>query len=113
VEWLALVDVELIALWVFHRDRVMIEALFTRGAENCGTEIRQPLCLGVDSLPPGCDRDRPSAADVDVEVQRASGSGSAQSITSWYRTAIGSPIGSCTGGSAGAAGYSGSLKYQR
>jgi hypothetical protein len=31
--------------------------------------VAQPSCLGVDSLPAGFDRNRPPAADVDVEVE--------------------------------------------
>ena len=68
-EWLPSVDVELVALWVFHRYRVVIDAFLAQVADHRGTEIRQPCCLGVDSLPAGCDRNLPPAADVNVEVE--------------------------------------------
>jgi hypothetical protein len=53
----------------FHRYRVVVDALSAQDGDHAGTEIRQPPGLGVDSLPAGCDRDRPPAADVDVEVE--------------------------------------------
>src|ERR1039457_1625958 len=152
------VDVELVALRVFHRDCVVVEAFRVQDADEQGTEIGQAARLRVDALPAGLDRDRAAAADTDIEVQpvlgrfairyhlepdprpatagiddavravpssssgtprsrqyasqlakpsggglssypsaaaqkRASGSGSAQSITSWKLTAIGLPLG--------------------
>jgi hypothetical protein len=63
------VDVELVTLRVFHRYPVVIEALLGQGADDGGSEIRQPSCLGVDPLPARRDRDRTPAADVNVDVE--------------------------------------------
>src|SRR6266702_3410096 len=62
------VDVELVALGVFHRDRVVVEPLRVHDADQGGAKIAQPPRLGVDALPPGFARNRAPAADMYVEV---------------------------------------------
>src|ERR1039457_7027135 len=63
------VDVELVALRVFHRDCVVIEAFGAQDADEHSTEIGQAARLRVNALPAGLDRDRAAAADADIEVQ--------------------------------------------
>jgi hypothetical protein len=61
------VDVELVALKIFHRYPVVVDALLGHDAGDRSPAVRQPPCLGVDSLFAGLDRNRPPAAGVDVE----------------------------------------------
>src|SRR5204863_9322237 len=63
------VDVELVALRVPHTHRVVIETLGSQRHGPGGAELAQPLRLGLDPLPAGLHRQRPPAADVDVEVE--------------------------------------------
>jgi hypothetical protein len=71
----ASVDVELVALWVFHPHRVVIEAVGAQGSGERGPGIGQPPGLGIGSLHAGSERNRTvlawpaAAADVDVEVE--------------------------------------------
>src|SRR5258708_28330478 len=66
------VDVELVALGVPQRDRVVVKALLkflAQVAEQRGAEVAQPPGLGVHALLAGLDREVPPAAGVDVEVE--------------------------------------------
>src|SRR5215472_15581998 len=66
------VDVELVALGVPQRDRVVVKALLeflAQVAEQRGAEVTQPPGLGVHALLAGLDREVPPAAGVDVEVE--------------------------------------------
>src|SRR5580704_17349429 len=66
------VDVELVALGVLQRDRVVVHALLeflAQVAEQRGAEITQPQGLGVHTLPAGVDGEVSPAAGVDVDVE--------------------------------------------
>src|SRR6266568_2939776 len=66
------VDVELVALGVPQRDRVVVKALLkflAQVAEQRGAEVAQPPGLGIHALLAGLDREVPLAAGVDVEVE--------------------------------------------
>src|ERR1700746_76026 len=66
------VDVELLALGVLQRDRVVVHALLeflAQVAEQRGAEITQPQGLGVHALLAGLDREVSPAAGVDVDVE--------------------------------------------
>jgi hypothetical protein len=66
------VDVELVALRVLQRDRVVVHALLeflAQVAEQRGAEITQPQGLGVHTLLAGLDREASPAAGVDVDVE--------------------------------------------
>src|SRR5690349_20704970 len=70
------VDVELDALGVLQRDRVVVHALLeflAQIAEQRGAEITQPQGLGVHALLAGLDRELWPAAGVDVEVEPIAG----------------------------------------
>src|SRR5215813_1016921 len=61
----ASVDVELVALGVPQRDRVVVKALLEflpQAAEQRGAEVAQPPGLGVRALLAGLDREVPPAA---------------------------------------------------
>src|ERR1700678_2107263 len=67
----ASVDVELVALWVLHPHRVVIQAVGAQGSGGRGSEICQPPAFGVDSLHSDGEGDRTvggagAAAGVDV-----------------------------------------------
>src|ERR1039457_5820338 len=63
------VDVELVALRVFHRDAVVVEAFGIQDTDEQGTETGQTGRLRVDALPARLDRNRAPATDTDIEVQ--------------------------------------------
>src|SRR5215471_15206435 len=66
------VDVELVALGVPQRDRIVVKALLeflAQVAEQRGAEVAQPPGLGVHALLAGLDRQVRPAAGVDVEVE--------------------------------------------
>src|SRR5215831_16376264 len=66
------VDVELVALGVPQRDRIVVKTLLeflAQVAEQRSAEIAQPPGLGVYALLAGLDREVPPAACVDVEVE--------------------------------------------
>src|SRR5215471_4748651 len=68
----ALVDIELVALGIPQRDRVVVKALLeflAQIAQQRGAEVAQPPGLGVHALLAGLDREVPPAAGVDVEVE--------------------------------------------
>src|SRR6185437_16577875 len=63
------VDIELVALWVLHPDRVVVHPFLGQCARDGGAQAGQPAGLRVDSHPASLDRVRPLATGVDVEVQ--------------------------------------------
>src|SRR6478609_4179435 len=65
----ASVDVELVALGVFHRNRVVIEALVAERGDDRSPEAGQTPRLGVYPLLAGRERHRTPAAHVHVKVQ--------------------------------------------
>src|SRR5215472_14935012 len=66
------VDVELVALGVPQRDRVVVKALLeflAQVAKQRGAEVAQPPGLGVHAVLAGLVREVPPAAGVDVEMK--------------------------------------------
>src|SRR5260370_16464689 len=69
LRWWPSVDVELVALRVLHRDRVVVKAVGVQDADYHATQTGQPARLRVDALPADLDRNRAAAADAEIEVQ--------------------------------------------
>src|SRR5438132_1878772 len=66
---LGLPDVELVALGIGHGHPIVIKPGLGEHPGHRRAEAHKPLHLGVDTRRAGLDRDRPVAADGDVEVQ--------------------------------------------
>ncbi len=66
---MASVDVELVALGVFHRDSVVVEAVRGQDADYRGTESGQAAGLRVDALPADLHRNGAATAYGDIEVE--------------------------------------------
>src|SRR6266849_909047 len=69
LRWWPSVDVELVALGVFHGDRVVVEAFGVQDADYHATQTGQPARLRIHALPAGLDRNRAAAAEAEIEVQ--------------------------------------------
>src|SRR5262249_23476961 len=63
-----LVDVELVALRVGHRYRVVVEAVLVRRGDDRGSELGQPSYLDVDLFAPGGEWKVAASAGADVDV---------------------------------------------
>src|SRR5258708_11041285 len=66
LRWWPSVDVELVALRVLHRDRVVVKAVGVQDADYHATQTGQPARLRVDAVPAGLDRNLAAAPVAEI-----------------------------------------------